>query len=117
MRLYIIISLSFLSFILSSCSEPNPIVEDVCSVTKDICHYATLICDNIQSLPPSAKIDSDFIKDLAEVRDQLFLISKNNLNTPNRAMFVDTTTNKSLLIMSRNRLKLLYNQLSRNAGN
>jgi hypothetical protein len=71
-RLLSFILIFFFSYLLfSGCSTSSPLVEDICSITTEICEYATLICDQVNTTKPATDVNESIRYQLSDLRDQL----------------------------------------------
>lgn len=68
----------FSSFLFSSCSQTPDIVNDICSITSEICHYSEIICSNFNSAILPVKDQEKIKKQLQLVAEDLKYISNVN---------------------------------------
>lgn len=99
-----------LSLTLFSCSTIDPIVEDVCSITQDICYYANLICDNYEPGNISKTQAQEILSALQIVNAELQLeeFKLNRLKLQQTTIANPNT--KSVLINARTNLIKIYSE-------
>ena len=104
--LFIAIFLSFLFF--SSCTETPQIVSDVCSITQEICHYSTLICEQFDLKKSNLEKTNQVKFELTNYLDELKIIYAEQQNPT----LFKTNVNQSDVIYKltqiRNDIKKIY---------
>ena len=100
----------FSSLIFTSCSTVNPIVEDICEITEDICFYANLVCDNWEPSKANSELDLNTKSELIALRDEMqFINATLQPNQQNNKKFSDEDL-KIKLIMIRDDLKRIVDR-------
>lgn len=79
MKIYLFIILLAL-LVFPSCSQVNPIVENICDITEEICYYSNLICENWIPSDNNAELDQKEFNELQSIRDEVIILQA-SLNT------------------------------------
>lgn len=100
-----------LLLIFISCSQIEPVLSDVCTITNEICFYATAICNNIDTTNVSkselislqTQLES-IAKDLRQRSNKILYPSSlsTNLSSPDTKIFL-TNVRDQLKAISKNK--------------
>lgn len=104
MKSFILIILFSILFF-PACSETPKIVNDICSITSEICHYSEIICANFNSASLPKTDQEKILNQLNLVAEDLKYIS--NIN-PSLGKYISASTDdkiKYYLIQHRDLLK------------
>lgn len=94
--------------IFPSCSTVNPIVEDVCEITQDICYYANLVCDNFEPSKIESLEDDKLKSELIDLRTELQFLNVSSTNNQQTTKIFSDEDLKFKLIEVRDQLKRIY---------
>lgn len=105
-----LITILFFAALFSSCSNIDPVVSDVCSITEEICYYANLVCENFNKENSENIIDENEKTKLQQIVNDLkyeAMFTSNNFSNKNP---IHTSEVKYRLIQIRNELKKIYEE-------
>lgn len=91
-----------------SCSQVDPIVDDVCEITQEICYWANLVCENFEPSTIESLEDDKLKSELIAVKEELQFV---NALTTDKQLNNKNFSNDDLkmkLIEVRDQLKRIY---------
>jgi len=101
-------------FLFIRCSETQPIVNSVCSITEEICYYAHLVCENFNDQTLSKEKSTSIKTELQIVSDELkkeYLFIQQKKSAKN---FESDFNLKYRLMQIRNDLKNIFDEQQKN---